>query len=95
MSSTTEKLQEVCGQRGTRYYGGPAPDRTTIHATGEVNVEIHNGEVVAVWFRCSALPFTVSDHGVDRAEEMKRMYAEGQLPKVVGLELLDPNPKEK
>lgn len=86
MDTPMNKRRALCDESGTRYYGGS----DTIHQTGEINVEIHDGEVVAVWFRCAALPFTVSDHGADRAAEMKRMYAEAGLPRIVGLELRDP-----
>jgi hypothetical protein len=50
----------------TRFYGGTG----TIHSTGHVDVETRNGNVVAVWFRCSMLPFEQTKVGLDRAEEM-------------------------
>lgn len=47
----------------------------TIHRTGQLDVETDcKGNVVAVWFRCMALPFRQSVSGTDRAEEMRRMY---------------------
>ena len=41
----------------TRYYG----DGTTIHSTGHLDVEVFEGKVVAVWFRCQMLPFEQAD----------------------------------
>ena len=42
----------------TRFYGGQGEERNTIHATDYVDVETdQNGKVLAVWFRCSTLPF--------------------------------------
>ena len=39
-------------------YGGQG----TIHRTGTIDIQLHEetGEVMAVWFRCLNLPFTVS-----------------------------------
>ena len=54
-----------------RTYGGAG----TIHQTGEVDVELSpTGQVVAVWFRCVALPFTQRSVDVRRAVEMVQMY---------------------
>lgn len=69
-------------QRETFIYGR----NKTIHNGGEVNVEIHNGKVVAVWFRCVHLPFTESEAGEARAADMRRLY-EKPAPKVVSVEL--------
>ncbi len=49
------------------FYGG---DRT-IHQTGHVDVELHKGKVVAVWFRCSMLPFQQVEVDRERAREME------------------------
>ena len=68
-----------------RVYGN---DKTW-HQTEQVNVEIHNGVVVAVWFRCTPLPFDVSDTDKNRAVEMTRMYGEGNIPGLVAVELID------
>ncbi len=39
-------------------YGG---GDETIHHTGTIDIQVRpDGEVVAVWFRCLSLPFTVS-----------------------------------
>lgn len=60
-----------------RYYGGDG----TIHADGEVNVELDKrGNVVAVWFRCQPLAFTQSTASAARTEEMLRMYQAGTVP---------------
>ncbi len=60
-----------------RIYGGDK----TIHRTGEVNVELDiDGKVVAVWFRCQTLPFTQNVVDWQRAESMRRSYAEYPVP---------------
>lgn len=52
-------------------------DDRTIHRTGHVDVETDaRGAVVAVWFRCHPVPFAQAAAGVERAAEMRRMYAE-------------------
>jgi hypothetical protein len=46
---------------GDHFVGGELADRTTIHSTGTIDVQVsESGEVVAVWFRCLSLPFRVS-----------------------------------
>ncbi len=69
----------------TRFYGNGG----TIHSTTDINVEIHDGKVVGVWFRCQALPFTQSDYGESRAEELKDMYKHNPMPEIHGLNLVD------
>lgn len=69
----------------SRYYG----DGGTIHSDGHLSVEVHYGRVVAVWFRCAALPFKVSYVGEQRAREMERM-GEWTPPVLTGVHLLDP-----
>ena len=49
----------------------------TIHGTTHLDVEVRDGRVVAVWFRCMALPFVQHNTNLDRALEMDRMYADG------------------
>jgi len=39
----------------SRYYG----DGGTIHNTGTLDIEMQDGQVMAVWFRCQMLPFRV------------------------------------
>ena len=48
-------------------YGGDK----TIHQSEHVDVEVHNGKVVAVWFRCLPLKFRQADVGPKRAAEME------------------------
>jgi hypothetical protein len=64
-----------------RFYGGTG----TVHGNGELNIEVYNNEIVAVWFRCSRLPFTVTEVSTSRAESLSRW--EDQLPGVTGIEL--------
>jgi hypothetical protein len=48
----------------------------TIHWTTKLDIETTtDGKVVAVWFRCLALPFEQFRVSEDRAVEMERMYA--------------------
>ncbi len=64
----------------------------TIHQTSEVNVETDDdGNVVAVWFRCQPIAFTQSNHGPQRAEEMRRMYSDPgySVPGIIAIELND------
>lgn len=68
-----------------RFYGGDG----TIHGTTQLNIEMENGEVVAVWYRCSALPFDVTEVHDNRAREMRKMYRQDTMPKIFGLELWD------
>ena len=50
--------------------------KNTIHKTEFLNVEVDKkGKVVAVWFRCRALPFVQSVADKNRAEEMTTMYS--------------------
>jgi hypothetical protein len=64
-----------------RFYGGTG----TVHGNGELNIEVYNNEIVAVWFRCSRLPFTVHEVSTSRAESLSRW--EDQLPVITGVEL--------
>lgn len=60
----------------------------TIHHSKEINVEVDkNGKVVAVWFRCLALPFT--QHVIDdqRADEMNYLYDNRKNP--IEIEAID------
>lgn len=52
------------------FYGGDG----TIHSTTYVDVETHKGKVVAVWFRCSQLPFLQTEVDADRAAEMYHQH---------------------
>ena len=55
----------------TRVYGHDK----TIHRTTAVNVEVHDGRVVAVWFRCQPLPFDQHEASPRRQAEMDALYA--------------------
>ena len=69
----------------TRYYGGNG----TIHGTTDLDVETRNGKVVAVWFRCCALPFNQTEVDKDRAKEMESMYDGNDIPLLDGVQLID------
>lgn len=53
---------------------------STIHNNESLDVEVRNGKVVAVWFRCTLIPFEQADVDKHRAEEMSRAYADGAVP---------------
>jgi hypothetical protein len=72
--------QRLAGQG--RYYG----DGGTIHATGTIDVEIFEGEVVSVWFRCQVLPFTQREVDARRADAMTRQAANVEI---TGLDVRD------
>jgi hypothetical protein len=59
--------QELCKETGTRYYG----DGGTIHHDNLLDVEVYDGHVVGVWFRCQALPFQETIVDSYRANEMR------------------------
>lgn len=67
-----------------RHYGYDG----TIHRTGEVNVELHDGKVVAVWFRCSMLPYT--QHVVDDGRAQDMVACNRRLPKITAIDFVDP-----
>lgn len=67
----------------TRLYGG---DRT-IHDTEHLHVEVHKGEVVAVWFRCQMLPF--EQVGVDKHRAVDMKDGGYVLPALVAVEVRD------
>ena len=56
----------------------------TIHSNGYFDVEVRNGKVVAVWFRCQPVPFKQSKASKERAKEMTKMY-EGGVSEVDGI----------
>lgn len=66
----------------SRFYG----DGGTIHTTGHLDVETHNGSVVAVWFRCQMLPFWQIEVDDVRATAMETTTG---LPSLTGVEVLD------
>lgn len=61
----------------------------TIHQTEVLDVEVRNGEVVAVWFRCQPLPFNQSNTGEVRAQEMRGMYAGSPMPGLLAVTVKD------
>jgi len=77
-----KRRQEEFNRTGTHYYG----DGGTIHESTVLDIEIHNGRVVSVWFRCAALPFRQVNVSDVRAYDMKCMY-EDTMPEIHGLEL--------
>ncbi len=55
----------------------------TIHDSEHIDVEVDNtGRVVAVWFRCMALPFTQSVADDFRADQMRGHYSKIKLKAV-------------
>ena len=78
------KKQQAFRRSGTRYYG----DGGTIHSCTAVDVEVYNGRVVSVWFRCQPLPFRQADVSADRAVDMERMYSQFSS-KLHGVEIKD------
>lgn len=48
----------------------------TIHGTQYLDIEVRNGEVVAVWFRCCMLPFKQCDASSSRAKDMREASKE-------------------
>lgn len=63
-----------------RFYGGSG----TIHGDGAVNVELFQGRVVAVWYRCSSLKFTETEVDISRAAHLQAMYL-GGAPDIYGV----------
>lgn len=53
-----------------RFYGNGG----RVHRTGHLDIEVLDGKVVSVWFRCQPLPFKQCDVDVVRAKDMRRMY---------------------
>lgn len=68
----------------TKTYGGDK----TIHRTKHLDVEVHNGRVVAVWFRCMQLPF--EEHKVD-ARRAAEMTWHGEHVQLHGVEIAYPD----
>lgn len=78
--------QRACAASGTRYYG----DGGTVHGSTVLDIETRDGKVVAVWFRCQALPFGQVEVDRERAAEMESMYKSNWIPpEVHGVELKD------
>jgi hypothetical protein len=75
--------QKLAGPEG-RFYG----DGGTIHRTGHLDVETHDGQVVSVWFRCQMLPFKQTEVDERRAAEMRPSEQE-RLPDLTGVQVVD------
>jgi hypothetical protein len=85
-SRSWRRRQGEFKRTGTRYYG----DGGTIHNSSKLDVEVDvGGKVVAVWFRCQALPFRQSMAEEQRAREMRNMYTNHQC-ELHGVEVKDP-----
>lgn len=65
-----------------RYYG----DGGTIHGTGWLDIEVVDGRIITVWFRCQQLPF----RQIDRAQPRCDPTQPPALPVLTGVEVLDP-----
>lgn len=59
------RLKQELAKPG-RFYGGAG----TIHGTERLDVEVCDGRVVAVWFRCQPLPFRQVEVDTGRRDEM-------------------------
>lgn len=71
-----------------RVYGH---DRT-IHNTEDLSVEVNaHGRVVAVWFRCQALPFHQSNVSWERCNEMRAAYR-WSIPRLTAVHVVDDTP---
>lgn len=77
------RRQAEFARTGTQYYG----DGGTIHQNSSLDVETHNGKVVAVWFRCLALPFEQVEVEPERAKTMVGMYASRRAVELRGVEV--------
>lgn len=66
----------------------------TIHDTQYLDVETdEDGDVVAIWFRCMALPFRQSDVNPHRGADMRNMYADpDSIPELHAVEIEDGRP---
>lgn len=56
-----------------RFRKGAVPQGGTIHQTGHLDIETHDGKVIAVWFRCRTLPFQQHETGYQRFSDLKQM----------------------
>lgn len=82
------ELSVLREELNTRTYGFNG----TIHHSEQLDVETdHNGEVVAVWFRCMPLPFQQTYCDGRRADSMRDLNREGNLSRLVAVEVIDGN----
>lgn len=74
------ELAELREANGSRTYGWNG----TIHHSEEVDIQIGpDGKVIAVWFRCQMLPFSVSH------VELNRSTPNNELPRIMAVEVID------
>lgn len=59
----SDEIEKTVHHYGDSYVGGYLAERSTIHASGTIDVVVDpvTREVRAVWFRCLSLPFRVSE----------------------------------
>ncbi len=73
---------KVALAKPNRYYGSGG----TIHSGRHLDVECHNGRVVAVWFRCTPVEFEQHNVEETRAADMDTMMRGGGA-KINGIEI--------
>lgn len=76
----TWQLKQELASPG-RFYG----DDMTVHHTTVLDVETHNGNVVAVWFRCQLIAFQQVEVDENRKTEM----AHASAPLITGVQVND------
>lgn len=77
---TIEEVNGLKEQSRPFVYGTVNGEQRTIHGTEHLDVETdHDGNVVAVWFRCSMLPFEQVAVGASRAADMRRVEINKEL----------------
>lgn len=60
----------------------------TLHRTTKLNIEVDgSGQVVSVWYRCILLPFDVTVVDKNRANDMKDVYDNGVIPKLLAVDV--------
>lgn len=69
----------------SRFYG----DGGTIHGSTDLDVEVRDGKVVSVWFRCQMLPFNQRNVSAMRADVMERAYQGYPNVLITGIEVRD------
>lgn len=87
---SVERVIQALREASDEAFGKPEADLTyghdrTIHGTQHLDVETHDGEVVAVWFRCMMLPFEQRTVSLDRGEQMVDAYLGGRIPKLLAV----------
>jgi len=70
---TWRKKQKLASP--STYYGGEG----TWHRNEMLDVETHDGVIVAVWYRCMMLPFRRIEVDAERANEMLKSPASKRL----------------